>query len=318
MPWRSLELRWPKGSPRCRPRSWPAASLMCGCVVDHRERLVHARVALNNTLQWHLHDLWPELRLPGSSLFYATWSNRIARRLARAEQSILVRIARDELRRLRELTHTINSLEHDIADLVTQIAPQLLDDRASGRSPQPSSSARSPAPNASQATPSSRAPPVWHRSRSAQATAIADALIAAATARSTPRSTASPSHAHAATPKPAPTCNANEPKARPPAKPSAASNATSPDASGTSSSRASNQRISPSLDIGAAKAVAALAGFSGMIAIYAANSGRDAAVAGQDDRAVLVAARDDLEEVRGGFAGHRQVAELVDHPVASP
>ncbi len=99
---------------------------MCGCVVDHRERLVHARVALNNTLQWHLHDLWPELRLPGSSLFYATWSNRIARRLARAEQSILVRIARDELRRLRELTHTINSLEHEIADLVTQIAPQLL------------------------------------------------------------------------------------------------------------------------------------------------------------------------------------------------
>lgn len=95
-------------------------------LVDHRERLVHARVALNNTLQWHLHDLWPELRLPGSSLFYAKWSNRIARRLARAEQTILVRIARDELRRLRELTHTINSLEHEIADLVTQIAPQLL------------------------------------------------------------------------------------------------------------------------------------------------------------------------------------------------
>ena len=79
-------------------------------LVDHRERLVRARVALNNTLQWHLHDLWPELRLPGSSLFYAKWSNRIARRLARAEQTILVRVARDELRRLRELTHTINSL----------------------------------------------------------------------------------------------------------------------------------------------------------------------------------------------------------------
>ncbi len=46
--------------------------------------------------------------------------------------------------------------------------------------------------------------------------------------------------------------------------------------------------------------------------------GRDVAVGGQDDRAVLLAARDDLEEVRGGFAGHRQVAELVDHPVAPP
>src|SRR6188768_1358779 len=55
-------------------------------LVDHRERLVRARCALNNTLQWHLHDLWPELELPGSSLFYGKWSTRIARRLARAEQ----------------------------------------------------------------------------------------------------------------------------------------------------------------------------------------------------------------------------------------
>jgi transposase len=30
-------------------------------LVDHRERLVRQRVGLNNTLQWHLHDLWPEL-----------------------------------------------------------------------------------------------------------------------------------------------------------------------------------------------------------------------------------------------------------------
>jgi transposase len=52
-------------------------------VVDHRERLVRVRVAFNNTLQWHLHDLWPELELPGSCLFYGKWSARIARRLAR-------------------------------------------------------------------------------------------------------------------------------------------------------------------------------------------------------------------------------------------
>ena len=73
-------------------------------LVDHRERLVRQRVALNNTLQWHLHDLWPELRLPGSSLFYGNWGPRVARRLARAEQTMRVRIARDELRRIRELS----------------------------------------------------------------------------------------------------------------------------------------------------------------------------------------------------------------------
>jgi transposase len=95
-------------------------------LVDHRERLVRTRVGLNNTLQWHLHDLWPELVLPGSSLFYGKWGPRIARRLARAEQTMRVRIARDELRRLRELTQAINALESEIAGLVAQVAPQLL------------------------------------------------------------------------------------------------------------------------------------------------------------------------------------------------
>jgi transposase len=84
-------------------------------LVDHRERRVRQRVGLNNTMQWHLHDLWPELQWPGSSLFYGTWGPRVARRLAR-----------DELRRIRELSQTIKALEAEIADLVAQIAPHLL------------------------------------------------------------------------------------------------------------------------------------------------------------------------------------------------
>src|SRR3954467_9437171 len=95
-------------------------------LVDHRERLVRHRVELNSTLLWHLHDLWPERRLPGGALFSKKWSTRISRRLARAEQTMRVRIARDELRRLRELTHAINQLEREITELVQQLAPQLL------------------------------------------------------------------------------------------------------------------------------------------------------------------------------------------------
>src|SRR3954453_4266956 len=95
-------------------------------LVDHRERLVRHRVELNSTLLWHLHDLWPELRLPGGALFSKKWGTRIARRLARAEQTMRVRIARDELRRLRELTDTIKALAREIAQLVEHIAPQLL------------------------------------------------------------------------------------------------------------------------------------------------------------------------------------------------
>jgi transposase len=118
-------------------QSFPAAhldgrELDLRLLVDHRERLVGHRVELNSTLLWHLHDLWPELRLPGGALFSKKWSTRIGRRLARAEQTMRVRIARDELRRLRELTVAINGLEREISSLVQQIAPQLLDEPGFG------------------------------------------------------------------------------------------------------------------------------------------------------------------------------------------
>jgi transposase len=101
-------------------------------LIDHRERLIRSRVALNNDVLWHLHDLWPELKLPMSALFSKKWSTRIGRRLAQAEQTARVRIARDELRRLRELTSATAALEAEIADLVAQIAPQLLDEPGFG------------------------------------------------------------------------------------------------------------------------------------------------------------------------------------------
>src|SRR5919198_2671773 len=95
-------------------------------LVDHRERLVRMRSALNNDLLWHLHDLWPEQMLPASALLSKKWTSRIARRLARAEQTARVRIARDELAQMRALSRTIDALEQEIAELVAQVAPQLL------------------------------------------------------------------------------------------------------------------------------------------------------------------------------------------------
>src|SRR3954468_24894647 len=66
--------------------SFPAAhldgpELDLRLLVDHRERLVRHRVELNSTLLWHLHDLWPELQLPGSSLFIAVGHHASPRRV---------------------------------------------------------------------------------------------------------------------------------------------------------------------------------------------------------------------------------------------
>jgi transposase len=95
-------------------------------LVDHRERLVRMRTALYNDLLWHLHDLWPEQAFPKCALLSKKWTGTIGRRLAHAEQTARVRIARDELRHLRELSQTTDALEAQIAELVAQAAPQLL------------------------------------------------------------------------------------------------------------------------------------------------------------------------------------------------
>jgi transposase len=101
-------------------------------LVDHRERLVAQRTALINDLRWGLHDLWPELEIPPRALTGARWPDRLAGRLARAEQTTGVRIARDELRRIRELTRSIDALEHELALLVAGLAPQLLAEQGCG------------------------------------------------------------------------------------------------------------------------------------------------------------------------------------------
>ena len=101
-------------------------------LVDHRERLVGQRTALICDLRWHLHDLWPELDIPARALIGSRWHDRVGGRLARAEQSARVRIARDELRRIRELTRSIDALQRELAVLVAALAPRLLDERGCG------------------------------------------------------------------------------------------------------------------------------------------------------------------------------------------
>ncbi len=95
-------------------------------LVDHRDRLVAQRTALTNDLRWHLHDRWPEFEIPARALTTSRWQDRVAGRLTRDEQTVRVRIARDELRRIRDLTRAIDTLERELATLVAELAPTLL------------------------------------------------------------------------------------------------------------------------------------------------------------------------------------------------
>jgi transposase len=93
---------------------------------QHQQRLVRQRTALINDLRWNLHDLWPELTVPSRGLIALGLQAQLSRRLADAGTSARVRVARDELRRIRELTRTINELVREMEVLVRQAAPQLL------------------------------------------------------------------------------------------------------------------------------------------------------------------------------------------------
>jgi transposase len=96
-------------------------------LLDHREDLVTARSEDQQRLRWHLHDLWPELEIPAGALDRLVWLERISRRLARAEQSARVRIARELVRAIRQRTQRATELEREISVLVGAQASELLE-----------------------------------------------------------------------------------------------------------------------------------------------------------------------------------------------
>jgi transposase len=95
---------------------------------DYRAQLVAERTRHQNRLRWHLVDLDPELehRVPDRALAREQWAGRIRRRLARLPQSARVRIAREVLRRIGELTRSERALERELIALIEQTRPDLL------------------------------------------------------------------------------------------------------------------------------------------------------------------------------------------------
>jgi transposase len=81
---------------------------------------------MQNRLRWHLHDLDPEFSVPVRALDRYVWLDRTERHLEAMGQSVQVRIAIDEVRRIRELTREVNRLHRELSTLVRLLAPELL------------------------------------------------------------------------------------------------------------------------------------------------------------------------------------------------
>ena len=108
------------------------AALDIRLLVDHREDLIAARGQDQQRLRWHLHDMWPELEIPAGALDTRKWLGKVSRRLARAEQTTRVRVARELVRHIAARTTRIRELESELAALAQSYAPKLLAERGCG------------------------------------------------------------------------------------------------------------------------------------------------------------------------------------------
>jgi transposase len=117
-------LREPRLS-RPRPDEQPFRELKL--LVDHRDDLVDERRRAQQRLRWHLHQLDPSFVVPARRLDRSTHLERVARWLARREQEVQVRVARELVARCRSLTRTIVELDAELEQRTAETAPALLE-----------------------------------------------------------------------------------------------------------------------------------------------------------------------------------------------
>jgi transposase len=96
-------------------------------LVDHREALVHDRSIYSTRLRWHLHDIDPELEPAARTFDRPAVRRSIAQRLARLEQTAQVRVCRDLLARIGEITRRERELAAEIGELAESYAPGLFE-----------------------------------------------------------------------------------------------------------------------------------------------------------------------------------------------
>ena len=161
----------------------------------YRERLLDMRTRLSNELRWQLHDLWPDWEIPAKALAHPGWQTKVATRLARAEQTTQVLIARDMIRRIRELCRATKTFTTRSPRWSNRSRRSYLPNPGSGSSWPRSSSARSPGSTGSPQTPSSPASPAAPQSPPPADDQTATGWTPAATAASTAPSTCSRSSA---------------------------------------------------------------------------------------------------------------------------
>ena len=110
-----------------RPRADEEPFRELKLLVDHRDAIVDERRRVHQRLRWHLHQLDPTFEVPLRMLARASHLERVSRWLARREQELQVRLARELVASCRSLNRTIVKLDQELEQRVVETAPALLE-----------------------------------------------------------------------------------------------------------------------------------------------------------------------------------------------
>jgi transposase len=110
-----------------RPRADEEPFRELKLLVDHRDAIVDERRRVHQRLRWHLHQLDPTFEVPLRMLARKSHLERVGRWLARQEQELQVRIARELVASCRSLDRTIAALDQELERRAADLAPALLE-----------------------------------------------------------------------------------------------------------------------------------------------------------------------------------------------
>ncbi|MGH3135998.1 MAG: IS110 family transposase [Gaiellaceae bacterium] len=110
---------------RPRPDEEPYRELKL--LVDHRDAIVDERRRVHQRLRWHLHQLDPTYEVPLRMLARSLHLERVGRWLARQDQELQVRLARELVSSCRRLNREIAELDQELEQRTAVLAPALLD-----------------------------------------------------------------------------------------------------------------------------------------------------------------------------------------------
>jgi transposase len=96
-------------------------------LVDHRDDVVDQRRRTQQRLRWHLHQLDPTFEVPLRMLGRSSHLERVSRWLARRDQELQVKLARELVSTIRLLNRAVVALDQELEQRVSGVAPKLLE-----------------------------------------------------------------------------------------------------------------------------------------------------------------------------------------------